>query len=88
MRDWGFFNAVVPRAEFDDVVSRYARVIAAASPEAVTTAKRQLWGDLLHGDPRAAVEESKALIGALMQRPDYTEGVQAMTEKRPPNFAR
>lgn len=84
----GFFNAVLPRLEFDQRVAEYAAMLAAASPEAVSTAKRQLWSDLLHGDPRAAVEESKALIARLMQQPDYAEGVAALLEKRPPRFTR
>ena len=88
MRDWGFFNAVLPRAEFAAHVDRYAHLLAAVSPDSATTAKRQLWGDLLHDNPRTAVEQSKALIGEMMQRPDYTEGVAAQREKRPPNFIR
>ena len=84
----GFFNAVLPRPEFETRVAEYASMIAAASPESVSTAKRQLWTDLLHGDPGAAVEESKALIGKLMQHPDYAEGVAALIEKRPPRFTR
>ena len=88
MRDWGFFNAVLPRDDFDDHVADYARMVAQASPLAVTAAKRQLWGDLLHDDPAAAIEASKALIGSHMQHPDYTEGVAALMEKRPPRFIR
>lgn len=88
MRDWGFFNAVLPREEFAAHVDRYAHLLASVSPDSVTTAKRQLWGDLLHDDPRAAVEQSKALIGDMMQRPDYAEGVAAQREKRPANFTR
>src|SRR5437667_1208274 len=65
----GFFNAVLPRPEFERRVADYAAMLAAASPDSVSTAKRQLWGDLLHGNPAAAVEESKALIGKLMQGP-------------------
>ena len=84
----GFFNAVLPRAEFDQRVAEYAAMVAAASPEAVCTAKRQLWSDLLHGDPRSAVEESKTLIARLMRHPDYAEGVAALLEKRPPRFSR
>ena len=84
----GFFNKVLPPEEFAAEVDSYARTIAAASPLAVTTAKRQMWADVLHGDPRAAVEESKAQIGKLMAGPDYAEGVAALLEKRPPRFTR
>jgi len=84
----GFFNAVLPRPEFERRVADYAAMLAAASPDSVSTAKRQLWSDLLHGNPAAAVEESKALIGKLMQGPDYAEGVKALLDKRPPRFTR
>ena len=53
--------------------------------EFLLTARR--WADLLHGDPRAAVEQSKDLIGAHMRTPDYAEGVAALVEKRSPRFA-
>lgn len=86
MRHWGFFNNVYPAEEFDEKVADYAKLVAGMSPAAVRTAKRQLWGDLLHADPRAAVEQSKELIGEAMQHPDYTEGVAAMREKRAPRF--
>jgi enoyl-CoA hydratase/carnithine racemase len=88
MQDMGFFNKVLPREQFDKHVSDYAHLIAAASPAAVTTAKRQMWDDARHGDTRAAVEHSKALIGQLMNEPDYAEGVAALMEKRPPRFTR
>jgi enoyl-CoA hydratase/carnithine racemase len=88
MQDMGFFNKVLPREQFDKHVSDYAHLIAAASPAAVTTAKRQMWEDARHGDPQAAVEHSKALIGQLMNEPDYAEGVAALMEKRPPRFTR
>ena len=79
---------MLPRPEFERSVADYAAMLAAASPDSVSTAKRQLWGDLLHGNPAAAVEESKALIGKLMQGPDYAEGVKALLDKRPPRFTR
>ena len=66
----------------------YAAMLAAASPEAVSTTTRRLWGDLLHGDPAAAVEGSKALIARLVRHPDYAEGVAALLERRPPRFTR
>ncbi len=54
----------------------------------MTTTKRQLYDDLLDADPAASVERSKELIGQLMGRPDYEEGVQALIGKRPPHFGR
>jgi enoyl-CoA hydratase/carnithine racemase len=82
----GFFNAVLPRPEFERRVAETAALIAAASPNAVSTTKRQLWGDLLHADPAAAVEGSKALMDEMMRHPDYAEGVAALLAKRPPRF--
>jgi enoyl-CoA hydratase/carnithine racemase len=86
MQDWGFFNKVLPREDFLEAVDAYARQVAAASPAAVTTAKRQLWGDLLHNDPAAAVEESKRLIEVHMKSADFAEGVAALQAKRSPRF--
>ena len=64
----------------------YARMLAEVSPIAVTTAKRQLYTDLLHADPSAAVRQSKHLTGDLMKLPDYEEGVAALIGKRKPSF--
>jgi enoyl-CoA hydratase/carnithine racemase len=84
----GLFNQVVATpAELDDAVATYARRFAdAVSPVAVTTAKRQLWGDLLETDVGQSVERSRLLIDELMGGADYREGVAALREKRPPRF--
>lgn len=87
LRHTGLLNDVLPHEGFLSAVQDYARTLAAASPSAVTAAKRQIWGDLLRQDPAAAVEDSKELIGRHMQMPDYAEGVQAMQEKRAPKYA-
>ncbi|MGH3437539.1 MAG: enoyl-CoA hydratase-related protein [Sciscionella sp.] len=86
LRHSGFFNKVLPRDGFRDAVYSYARLIAAASPAAVSTAKRQIWDDVLAHDPAKAVARSKQLIGEHMQLPDYAEGVAAITERRAPRF--
>lgn len=86
LRHTGLFNQVLPREAFMDAVYAYARLLAAASPAAVTTAKRQLWADVIELSPARSVETSKNLIGAHMQMPDYKEGVAAMMERRAPRF--
>ncbi|KAA9164449.1 enoyl-CoA hydratase [Amycolatopsis acidicola] len=82
----GFFNAVFPRAEFAEAVGDYAAQLAAASPQAVTLAKRQLYTDLLQHDPALSVRRSKDLTGRMMTTDDYREGVSALVGKRAPVF--
>jgi enoyl-CoA hydratase/carnithine racemase len=82
----GFFNAVYEPDQFDQRVQERAATVAAASPHAVTTAKRQLYSDLLLADPARSVRQSKTLTGQLMRLPDYAEGVAALVAKRPPRF--
>jgi enoyl-CoA hydratase/carnithine racemase len=84
----GFFNQVLGPDEFPGVVSGYAEMLAALSPNALTTTKRQLYDDLLASNPAASVDRSKELIGELMRHPDYGEGVRALVEKRAPRFGR
>ena len=87
LKEMGFFNKVLPRDTFEGHVRDYARMMAALSPIAVTTAKRQLYEDLLRGNPASSVEDSKGHIGRLMKHPDYSEGVSAFMEKREPRFS-
>ena len=82
----GFFNDVLPQPAFEARVAEYAAMLAAASPEAVSTAKRQLWGDLLETDVGGSVERSRELLDQLMAGPEYREGVAALRERRPPRF--
>jgi enoyl-CoA hydratase/carnithine racemase len=84
LRHSGLFNRVLPREGFMEAVYEYARLLTAASPAAVTTAKRQIWDDVLQASPAAAVEASKDLIGRHMQMPDYKERVAAMMQRRAP----
>jgi enoyl-CoA hydratase/carnithine racemase len=64
----------------------YARTIAAEiSPSSMATIKRQLWDDLER--PLAeSIADSKALLERMVGEPDFTEGVRALQEKRPPRF--
>jgi enoyl-CoA hydratase/carnithine racemase len=84
LRHSGLFNRVLPREGFMEAVYDYARLLTAASPAAVTTAKRQIWDDALQASPAAAVEASKDLIGRHMQMPDYKERIAALMQRRAP----
>ncbi len=88
LKAMGFFNDIFPQPEFEQRVEKYAHMLAELSPDSVSTARRQLYGDLLHTNVREAIEQSKVLIGELMARPDYAEGVAAFLEKRRPRFVR
>lgn len=73
--DMGFLNGAFEPENFEARVMEIARNMAAStSPIAVKTAKRQVYADLLSADVGAAVEDSKRLIGELMEFPDYREG--------------
>lgn len=86
LKDMGFFNAIFPADSFEERVYDYALQMARLSPEAVTVTKRQLYDDALDGDAARAVATSRTLIGQLMARPDYAEGVKALVERRAPRF--
>lgn len=84
----GFLNGLYPHEGFLDEVYRTARMIAdQVSPAAITSAKRQMYADLLHHGVGGAIEHSKELIGVMMRQPDFKEGVAAHAEKRRPRFA-
>ena len=63
----------------DEFLSPVARSSLAAT-------RRQIYSDL-HGDVASSITESLALLDEHMRTADYAEGVRALTEKRPPDFA-
>jgi enoyl-CoA hydratase/carnithine racemase len=82
----GLVNRVHPPDELLRATLAYARAIAAeTSPSAVRSAKHQLYADL-HDDVGTSVVRSERLLEAMVAEPDFAEGVQAWTEKRPPRF--
>lgn len=83
----GFLNDVFAPDEFEERIAAIARSIArTVSPCAAMTTKRQLYAELMELDVGACVEDSKRLIGELMQGPDYKEGVAAQKASRAPVF--
>ena len=82
----GLVNRVLPPDELLPATYEYARVLAhEVSPASIVATKRQLYADL-HGDVGTAVEVSNQLLEEHMRGDDYREGVQALLEKRPPDF--
>jgi enoyl-CoA hydratase/carnithine racemase len=82
----GLVNRTLPPDGLLAATYEYARIFAEeVSPASVAAAKRQLYADL-HGDVGTAVAESERLLEAMVQTPDFAEGVAARTEKRAPRF--
>ncbi len=86
--DWGLWNAVLPDGDAAlDAAVAYARTLATAvGPEALRTTKGQLYADLLHHDPAAAIHTANDLLAAAMGTAEYREGVAALRERRAPRF--
>ncbi len=83
----GLVNRVLPPDELLPFTLDYARTMAASiSPAANAAAKRQLYADL-DRDVGESAADSERLLDEMVAHPDYTEGVRAWIEKRPPNFA-
>lgn len=82
----GFVNEVVPQAALMDRALAKAEEIASVSPSAVRATKRVLnhMDALAHLD--ASLRFSREVLADLRQTEDFTEGVRAFVEKRPPQW--
>lgn len=68
-------------------VRAYVRqLVRTVSPSSLRQTRWQIYRDL-HRSIGAAVDDSEALLNAMMREPDYREGVAAFREKRPPHWA-
>jgi len=86
--DWGLWNGVAPDGASPLAAAQaYAQQLARTTgPAAVTTTKRQIVANLLRHDPATSIADSLRLIDEAMGTAECSEGVAALTEKRPPNF--
>lgn len=86
--NWGLWNDVEndgPAAL--SAAQRYAHHLAhGVGPAALATTKAQLYRDLLHHSPAAAIHDAQRLLEQAMATAEYREGVSALREKRPPSF--
>jgi enoyl-CoA hydratase/carnithine racemase len=82
----GLVNRAVEADELLAVTYDYARRLATEiAPSSLAATKFQLYRDL-HGDVATSVRDAGTRMAAMMQGPDFVEGVAALTEKRPPAF--
>jgi 2-oxoglutaroyl-CoA hydrolase len=81
----GLVNEVVPTGELDDAVGRLADELSRHSPLALAMAKRVL-NQAYEGPLSLGLELEGLAYGLLQQTHDFKEGVEAFTEKRPPEF--
>jgi enoyl-CoA hydratase/carnithine racemase len=82
----GLVNRVWPAEELLDNTYAYAAELAHhISPRSSAETKRQVYLDQ-HRDVGTSVERAERLLEQMMTEPEFAEGVQALNEKRPPEF--
>ena len=81
----GLIAEVVPDDEFDDMVARVVRRLAAGPPLAFAAAKKAINAATLT-ELDAAMEREKSGQTMLLRTADLAEGMRAFSEKRRPEF--
>lgn len=82
----GLINALHEPERLLPETYRYAQnLIDTVSPNSLKQTRWQIYRDL-HRDVGTAVDDSEQLLNAMMQEPDYREGVAAFVKKRPPSW--
>ncbi|MEM1433368.1 MAG: enoyl-CoA hydratase-related protein [Pseudomonadota bacterium] len=82
----GLFNSVHDADELLPFTYDYvARMLATVAPDSLRQTRWQVYRDL-HRDVASSVNESEVLLAAMMQDPDYAEGIQSFLEKRAPQW--
>jgi len=86
--EWGLVNSVVPMAQLDSEVRKFADEALALSPTCLRIVKRSLYDHMrpiMSYSMNALVEE---LAPNYYESGEQTEGANAFLEKRKPNFQR
>ncbi len=82
----GLVNRALPAEELLPFTYEYAdRLASEIAPSSLAVTKLQLYGDL-HRDAASSVHDAARHLNEMMGRPDFAEGVVALTQKRPPSF--
>lgn len=82
----GLINELVQPDDLLDHTMTYARNLAATvSAGSLRATRQQVYLDL-HRGIGTSVDESRDRLDQMMREPDYAKGVEALREKRPPEF--
>ena len=81
----GLINRVVPDGAHIEAAKTMAHTIAGYAP-LVTTALKQLVGDMVPVSATETAYRTKKTLDSIMKSDDLVEGVAAFKEKRPPKF--
>lgn len=84
--EMGMVNKVVPAGSLLDETRDYAaRLVHGSSPWSMRTMKAQLYADMM-SDVVTAYDRAVTLADESVLRRDFSEGLKALAEKRPPSF--
>jgi enoyl-CoA hydratase/carnithine racemase len=84
----GLVNAVYPKDQLLERTLEYARkLIDTAAPSSLRVTKSQLSLDL-YRPLKESAEESVRLIDEMIGSDDFNRGIEALTQRRSPNYAR
>lgn len=82
----GLINQVHPADELLDKTLEYAeRLASSVAAGSLLATRQQIYLDL-HRDVGTSVSESVRLLGEMMSKDEYKQGVKALVTKQPPNF--
>jgi len=81
----GVINRVVPDAELESYVKKYAETIAGNAPLTIKALKTVV-GELVKDESKRDVKSMEAVVNACFKSNDYIEGRNAFMEKRKPVF--
>ena len=81
----GLINRVVPDAELESYVKKYAETIAGNAPLTIKALKTVV-GELVKDESKRDVARMEAVVNTCFKSKDYIEGRDAFMEKRKPVF--
>lgn len=84
-REYGLVNRVVPREYLDQMVQKYAQIIAAKSPRALAVGKKAFYEEADMGLPEAYDHASRVMVDNMLTH-DAEEGIDAFIGKRQPRW--